>query len=115
MTINLPQEKRDKFFNQVEKFHQGKTATIKKFAEILGFLISCCPAVPYSLAHTKTCKREKFLALEANGNNFDAKMIITEGIVRELSWWKKNIHIPRTITKDLNYKLVIFSDASLSD
>lgn len=66
MTVSLPPEKRLKIEKIAESFKLNKKYKIRQFAEALGFLVSCCPAVNYSCLYTKACEREKFFALENN-------------------------------------------------
>lgn len=63
MTIELPIEKRHKISNRVKEFKKFKKCKIKDLAQLIGSLVSCCPAVKYSWAHIKILEREKYLAL----------------------------------------------------
>lgn len=82
--------------------------------KILGFLISCCPAVNYGYLYTKISEREKYLALRENNGSYDAKMYINSFIIEELNWLKKLNSKSRNPTRNTTYDLEIYTDASLS-
>ncbi|XP_018404624.1 PREDICTED: uncharacterized protein LOC108781208 [Cyphomyrmex costatus] len=57
-------------------------------SKVARFLVSVCPAVQYGLLHTKILEREKFLALLAANENFEARMSLPASIREDLLWWK---------------------------
>ena len=61
--VKLPQFKKVKIQCLVKAFKLGEKSRILKFAKMLGFLVSCFPAVNYGPVHTKACERLKFKAL----------------------------------------------------
>lgn len=85
----LPKEKRKSIGALAEKFSKTKSCKIRDLARFLGTLIAACPAVPYGWLHTKRLEREKFLALKAAKNNFNAKMTLTDNVTEDIQWWIK--------------------------
>lgn len=63
LTVELPPEKRKSISCQVKKFCSKKDCTIREFAQLLGRLVACCPAISYGMAHTKSLERLKYLEL----------------------------------------------------
>ena len=114
MTVELTEEKILKIKSSLEKVHTDNYISIRKFAEVLGFLVSCCPAVNYGLMHTKASERQKYLALRYNNDNYNAKMLISERLRRELKWWTSRSFVPKQPIRHNSFVLEIFTDASLS-
>ncbi|OXU16595.1 hypothetical protein TSAR_006217, partial [Trichomalopsis sarcophagae] len=106
LTIQLPDEKRKK----VTRIANLERIKILKFER---FLVSCCTAVEYGYLYTKISERATYLVLEANRNNYEAKMIITTEIIKELRLWK---YLDKPICRIRNsaYDLEVYSDASLT-
>lgn len=48
-------------------------------------------AVSYGFVYTKTLERDKMLALERSGGNYDRTMVISQASKTDLLWWKINI------------------------
>lgn len=113
MTIELPEEKRHKIKQTILKLKSSKSCKIRFLAHVAGLLMSACLAVKYGKLYTKLIEREKFLALMANKNNYDASWNISNNIKTELGWWEDNI---LTCFNDINnvqtFDLEIFTDAS---
>ncbi|OXU21011.1 hypothetical protein TSAR_009850 [Trichomalopsis sarcophagae] len=84
MTIVFPIKKRQKV-DKIINLKSNQKMKIREFAEIIGFLVSCCTAVEYGFLYTKASGRAKYLALEANKQNYETKMTITDTIVDELN------------------------------
>ena len=63
MEVKLPQSKKEQIQYLAKAFKLGEKSRILKFAEMLGFLVSCFPAINYGPVHTKACERLKFKAL----------------------------------------------------
>ncbi|XP_054009950.1 uncharacterized protein LOC128893160, partial [Hylaeus anthracinus] len=87
---------------------------IRKFAEFLGVLSPACPAVAYGFIHCKRLERQKFLALKFNGDNYEEKILISEGMSEDLNWWQINTVIGSNPIRTQVYSMEIFSDSSLS-
>lgn len=63
---------------------------------------------------TNQLKREKFLALEKSGNNFDERMALSEKVDVNLEWRIEQTKSSFNTIRTKTYKKVIFTDASLS-
>ncbi|KAL7286935.1 hypothetical protein TKK_0018878 [Trichogramma kaykai] len=112
MLVRLPTEKIEKV-KRITNIKQ-KTVKIRDFARILGFLVSCCPAVKYGYCYTKNCERENFLALRFNDSDYNKFMTLPASINEDLRWWNTvNLHKGYPI-KNAVYELEIYSDASLT-
>ncbi|KAL7306209.1 hypothetical protein TKK_0001650 [Trichogramma kaykai] len=113
MTIELPEEKVEKI-KKIINLELNQKIKIRKLAEIVGYLTSCCSAVNYSWLYTKSCERAKFLALKSNKNDFNRSMNITFEMIEELTWWKSIDKKSKNTIKRPKYDQEIFSDASLT-
>ena len=60
LTLELPSNKREKIGSLIEIFLKKKSSTIQEFSQLIGSLISCCPAIPYGMGYTKAQERAKF-------------------------------------------------------
>ena len=56
-------------------------------------------------------EKEKLIALEKKGKNFDAEMKIPKSILPDINWWINNLSHNKTI-KTQNFTKTIFTDAS---
>lgn len=112
--IRLPTDKSEKLFDFCSKLLVRDQTTIQDFAKFIGTAISCCPAVPYGIAHTKILEQCKTENLRQNSENFYAKMQLSEQVKSEILWWKRNcLNNSHPIQLD-KYELTITTDASKS-
>ncbi|XP_070517424.1 uncharacterized protein [Cardiocondyla obscurior] len=86
------------------------------FASLIGSLVSVCPAAPYGLLYTKRFEREKFLALDAESENYEAWMLLPDHLREDFDWWSRTLANPylASIIHSGSYALEIYSDASLT-
>lgn len=112
LTISPTTKKKEKLTILIQQFLKRDSCTIREFARLLGNLVSVCMAVAFGFVYTKTLEREKFLALEASGGNYDSKIIISKEVKLDLLWWKRNMVTGFSKIKQYAFKLEIFSDAS---
>lgn len=114
MTLELPLEKRYKIRDQINVFKDLRKSKIRDLAQLIGSLVSCCPAIQYGWAHVKNLEREKYLALLKSSDNYDEDMHLNPSLQDDFSWWESNIlHRVSSITSR-EFNLIIFSDASLT-
>ena len=114
MTLELPSEKRRKIHDQIITFKKLKNCKIKDFAQLIGSLVSCCPAIQYSWAHIKSFERERYLALLKSNDNYEASMALSQELQADFLWWEKNgLHKVSSISAH-KFTITIFSDASLT-
>jgi len=75
-----------------------------------------CPGVQYGILHTKLLEREKFLALAAANENFEANMPLPLSIRKDLLCWKAIFSdtSQRNKIRPGSFDLEIFTDASMS-
>lgn len=114
MTLELTLEKRQKIHNQIKRFKRLSKCKIRDFAKLIGSLVSCCPAIKYSWAHIKNLEREKYLALLKSKGNYEADMQLILELQKDFSWWEVNVMHRNSSMASRNFKLEIFSDASLT-
>lgn len=91
MTLELSEEKREQIKKQVTLFKEKQRCKIEEFAQLIGCLVACCPAIQYSWAHTKALEREKYLALVKSNGNYKAVMVLKQTLQKDFEWWEKNI------------------------
>lgn len=113
-SIELTQEKREKIFKIIERFLKIDSCTIQEFAQLIGKLIACCPALEYGWLYTKSLEQEKIFQLIINEYNYNKVMKIPTRVKKDLEWWKSNILTGIHFIKDNNFAKIIHSDASLS-
>lgn len=111
MKLFLPEDKKVRIKNKVNKFLKLNKCTIRQFAEFIGLLTSACPAVRYGWVYTKLFEREKFLALNYT-NNYNRQMMLPSYLKQDLLWWKTHIDTSYRTFRNDNYCIEIFSDAS---
>lgn len=114
LSFSVPEKKIVKIKNIILSILRQKLCKIRRFAGLVGTLISICPAVAYGYLYTKIIERKKYLALKREGGNYNKYMIIDSDIKKELNWWLKSIPNKRQYIKHHDYSLVIYSDASSS-
>lgn len=112
-TISVPPEKRFKIKNELILFSNLTRCKIRKFARLIGLLVSICPAVPYGWLYTKLMERTKYLALKEN-DDYDQYITLPKILNDDFNWWLFNINICKNPIRTGNYQLEIYSDASLS-
>ena len=88
-----------------------KTCSIRKFAQFLGSLAACYPAVKYAWAYTKKFERDKYFALLHTKGNYNAHMKIPSRTT-EFSWWKSHIFTGSMSLLSPPFSLEMFTDAS---
>ena len=114
MTLELSVEKRHKIRDQLIRFKRLKSCKIRQFAQLIGVLISCCPAIQYGWAHVKRFEREKYLALLKTNGDYESVMQFRQELQEDFSWWELNISHRVANIAIREFQLVIFSDASLT-
>lgn len=85
MTLELPVEKRHKLLDLINKFKKLKRCKIRQFAQLIGVLISCCPAIQYGWAHVKRFEREKYLALLKTNGDYEAVIQLPQELQENFS------------------------------
>lgn len=111
MKITLPKEKRMLIKAELQKFTKLKSCKIRKFARLVGLLISACPAVEYGILYTKNFERCKYLNLQGH-DDYERIMQIPSSLLPDIRWWLNVIDHPYHRIKDDQYTREIYSDAS---
>lgn len=114
LTVELPQDKREKIKRWIIFFIHKKQCRIREFAIFIGLLISACPAIKYGWLYTKQFEREKYLALKLNNLDFNASFTLSNEISTDLSWWARKIDTAFNNIKQDAFAIEIFTDASTS-
>lgn len=112
LSISLPIDKRHKIYHLVNKFMKLPRCTIREYAQLIGVLISACPATKYGWLYTKLLERQKFLSLQRHDGNYETKINLSDIILSDLLWWKDNIYTTSSYMRTSNFKLEIYTDAS---
>lgn len=86
MTIKLIQEKRYKINREIKKYRSLKICKIRSFAEFLGTIVLCCPAIRYGIVHTKAFERTRYLALKVNNDCYDKYMTLDDYLQPDFIW-----------------------------
>ncbi|KAJ8915062.1 hypothetical protein NQ315_014317 [Exocentrus adspersus] len=86
---------------------------IRDFAQLIGTLISICPAVPYGYLYTKKFERYKYLHLTRHGGNYDKVMPVPASLDQHITWWLNTLNgHPKLFFKQTDFVIEIFTDAS---
>jgi hypothetical protein len=109
--VSLPKDKRNRIKTVLKRFLHVKRCRIRNFAQLVGLLVSACPAVEYGWMHTKSLERIKYLQLKKH-NNYNFYMKIPNNILSDIRWWIKVIDNSVHRIRDDTYCCEIFSDAS---
>lgn len=113
-SLELTQEKRKTLIRLSQQFLNKSQCTIRSFAHLMGSLVAACPAVAYGWLYTKLAEREKHLALIRSRGNYDNIMTISGKVKSDISWWLNNLVDSYNPVRKSDYRLEIFSDASLT-
>lgn len=114
LSLSLPSEKRVNVLHLVKKYSKLPKCTIREFSQLIGVLISACPAIRYGWLYTKYLERQKFLALQKY-QSYESKIKLDNSILPDLRWWETNITTANNFMRtDQNYAMEIFTDASRS-
>ena len=113
MTLELPGEKRKAVKKLIQRFRNLSQCRIREFAQFIGTIIACCPAIKYSWVYTKEFERQKFLALTRNNDNYEAIMTLRTNVV-DFTWWDTHIMSGIRSISNLEFVMEIYSDASLT-
>lgn len=109
--ISLPDEKRKRMKEELLKFISLKTCTIRQFAQLIGLLVSACPAIEYGWLYTKGLERCKYLNL-AQEDDYERLMNIPIYLQTDMLWWLDAIESSVHRILEDRYEVEIFSDAS---
>lgn len=110
--IALPAEKRLRIKSELENFIKLKRCKIRKFAQLVGLLVSACPAVEYGWLYTKEMERCKYLNLKHSNDDYDSFMTIPESLLPDALWWLRSIDSATHRIRHDEYHTEIYSDAS---
>ncbi|XP_072400418.1 uncharacterized protein [Diabrotica undecimpunctata] len=114
MSLSLTQVKITNTITIIRSILKFQACKIRRFARIIGSLISICPAVKYGYLYTKVLKRKKYLALKRESGDYNRHLLIDNDIRTELQWWISAIPQAKTSLQQSTYQMIIYSDASLS-
>ncbi|KAG6456482.1 hypothetical protein O3G_MSEX009753 [Manduca sexta] len=113
LNLCLPPDKRSKIMGLIIKFSKLPLCSIREFSQLIGVLISACPAVKYGWMYTKILEQQKYLSLLKYGN-YDTKITPSKVILKDLHWWSRNIQTTVNFIRQPNYDIEIYTDASRS-
>lgn len=110
--LSLPYEKRQRIKTELLKFKHIKSCTIRRFAQLVGLLVSACPAIEYGWLYTKEFERCKYLNLLHDQNYYEKIMHIPNSLHNDFLWWRNAIDTSTHKILEDKYDIVIYSDAS---
>jgi hypothetical protein len=92
MTIQLPAEKeiniRDALRQALCDASTNTPWTLRKAAQLIGWLLAAIPAVRYGQVHFQSLENVKKWALIDSNNDYDANTVFwQETQVQDLQWW----------------------------
>lgn len=117
MTVALPQEKIRKLRGEISKLRQwvssGSPVRLRKYASVVGFMLSCSQAHPYAMAHFRSFEVAKEQAFK-NGATWDSEFVVPDSILEDLAWWESDGRIWERSFAVQDAQFRIFTDASQS-
>lgn len=114
MSLSLPDDKIDKILQKIKSIMQKDQGKIRELAELIGTLVSVCPATEYGWVYIKKLEFIKCRALRGAQENYDQKIGFPKEIRVDLTWWRENIPQARNRIKKFIFTRTITSDASRS-
>lgn len=112
--IELTEKKRQNLCKMIINFISKKRCSIKDLAQLIGSLVAACPAIEYGLLYTELLEKEKLFSLIINDYDYNKSIIIPKHLITELDWWKNSLKNSVNPIKSGNFKVVIYTDASLT-
>jgi hypothetical protein len=117
MMLEVPIEKEKKIRLAVKVLIRDilarKKVSIRRFARVIGLLVSVLPAMRYGKLHYRILEREKLKALGKNSRNFDKKCRWKKVCLDDLKWWHKSEFGWKCSFESLIPTSTLITDASL--
>uniref|UniRef100_A0A1Y1L1T2 Reverse transcriptase domain-containing protein n=1 Tax=Photinus pyralis TaxID=7054 RepID=A0A1Y1L1T2_PHOPY len=113
MLLYLPKSKHLKTISLCSRLISLSRCSIHFLAQVIGFLVSVCPATQYGWLYLKQLERAKCLALHKSGGSYKTIISIQRNLKLDLQWWLDNICYSQKDLKMKPYMLTIYSDSSL--
>lgn len=112
LDIRLPHRKIKPLKNLLKRFQNTKICRIRKFASLVGKLVSIAPAFKFGWFHTKPFEIVKQKCLKLNEMNFNKQMQIPISLQKEFKWWLQNLSCSGKKFEKSHFALEIYSDSS---
>lgn len=112
MRVYLPLDKCEKMGNCCNDVLNKKPCKIQEVASLVGLMTSYRKALDYSENHIKKVEKEKILALAANGDDYDAFMVVSKQGREDAIWWKENCFTGFRKIRTLSTELTLVTVAS---
>lgn len=113
-SLELPEDKRLRLIKFIKKFRLQKSCKIRDFSQLVGYLVASCPAIAYGWVYCKQFEQEKYKGLLSCSNDYNQNMIISAELASDFLWWETNLSNSYNPIRKFNFKIEIYSDASLS-
>ncbi len=107
MTMELPNQKRVKILQLFSTVMNSKSISILKVAELIGYLGSASPAVPYLPLYIRRLEYEKTKALQKY-NDYSSEFTFSTTSREDLQWWLQNVSLVKMKIKEI-ILIVLFS------
>lgn len=91
MTASLTQEKANDVIHCCSNLMKKHEVCICDFAQVIGKLVACEPAVQHAPLFTKSLEHDKEYYLKIVKGDYNAKMIISNSSKQQLNWWIDNV------------------------
>lgn len=91
MTASLTQEKANDVIHCCSNLMKKHEVCIRDFAQVIGKLVACEPAVQHAPLFTKSLEHDKEHNLKIVKGDYNAKMIISNSSKQQLNWWIDNV------------------------
>lgn len=112
MTISLPKHRVEKIIQGCEALLGKDKEKIREVARIIGLLVAATSAVELGKLHYWKLERGKIAALQAEQGNFNRRMVITNEMKADLTWWLNNISVQDRKILRTAADIELYTDAS---
>lgn len=118
MVLELPFEKFRRLRADIRwlrtRVERAQRFPLRKFAQIIGFLLSCIPAIPYAKYHFRSLEIAKNCATDFSLSwDQEISVRLTQELEEDLQWWGNLTHPVRKFFRQRPVDHVIATDASL--
>ena len=86
---------------------------IREFASFIGYLTSLFPGNQFDPLYYRAMLKLKDKSVKYNKGNFNTVIKMSEDILYEIAWWKKNIFKAFKHIRYPKISIIIYTDASL--
>ncbi|XP_076058479.1 uncharacterized protein LOC143035496 [Oratosquilla oratoria] len=112
MIVTLPIRRKERILLGCKQLIAKTSDKIREVARVIGLLVTAFPAVELGKLHYRHLESAKITALRRSYGNFEDKMLITDEMKTDLTWWIKHVETQHRRIIHPTPEIVLYSDAS---